>query len=184
MPFLPTEKFKIETGMTREEVISRLRNVTGERRFFKLRREKPFEGEVADNGFRIQYGGVDTTWGGLHEHFFRHHIYFDDPKNRRARELDVLGSFREDGDKTVLSLNITLMPTIKVFLLGWMFVLIPSVLIWFFIQWDFRPLFMMIPAGMILFAYCLGRYVIFKSAIREVKLLLTAILQRRDKESK
>ena len=178
MPFFPTEKFEIETEMTREEVISRLRVVTGERRFFKLRREKPFEGEVTDNGFRIQYVGVASIWEGIYEQRDKW-IYFDDPKNKRAHELDISGNFREDGNKTILSLNINLMPTVKMFFLGWMFVLIPSVLIWFFIQWDFHPLFMLIPAGMILFAW-LGRNVIFKSAIREIKQLLAVILKKEE----
>jgi hypothetical protein len=181
MRVFPTEKFKIEAEMTREEVVSRLRNVTGERRFFKLRREKPFEGEIYDDHFRIQYVGVVSTWGGIQEQRDRW-ITFDDPKNKSARELDILGSFKEDGNKTVLLLNINLTTTVKAFFIGWMLFLMPLIFISFLVEWDFSPFFLLIPAAMIVFV-CLGIHVIFKSAIREIKQLLTAILKKQEEES-
>ena len=180
MGLFPTEKFEFETGMTREEVVSRLRNVTGKRRFFDLRREKPFEGEVSDNEFRIHYVGVVLTMSKAIKEIIGSRWVGENGINEQA--IEILGNFNEKENRTIVSLKLTPIFAMKVFLIAWIAVIIPASILYiisFLHDSGFYPFFLVIPVALLLIA-CWGQLVIFKSAIRTVKALLTAILKEQE----
>jgi hypothetical protein len=106
MKIFPSDKFEIETGMTKEDAIKHLKNVTDKEKFRNWYwSTKPYMGEVDEKGFRI----VETLAAKTEFIITVNGFY-----------CDIYGTLRESESGTIILVETRLNRGAKIFMSIWL----------------------------------------------------------------